>query len=80
MPLLSVVGGVIEKLLSPKVFGGTEKPNRDGFFLLTTNVDVISPKLKLFVADCLAVIVALPPPTMVIVLLETVATAAFELV
>jgi hypothetical protein len=73
-------GAVMAKAVFPKVFVGMEKFEMVGASLLTTIVAVIVADVCVDVSACVAVIVALPTPTTVIVLSATVATAIFEVV
>ena len=79
-PVPFVVGGINEKLVSPKVFVIAEKLLRTVGILLIVNNAVIVPDTKLVVLSCSAVIVEVPLPTMVIVFPSMVATSGSELV
>jgi hypothetical protein len=79
-PELSVVGWVISKDASPKVFAGIEKLLRAGVPLLTTKGAVIVAAVYLALVALTALMFEVPIPTMVIVFPTMVATAVFELV
>ena len=75
-----MVGGTRANGAFPNVFVATEKLVIVGVAWLTVRVAVSEPDIKLVVLACVAVMVAMPPPTMVTVLPTIVATAVFELV
>jgi hypothetical protein len=79
-PVLLEVGVTIVKGASPNVLAGTEKFVIDGITLFTVNNAVVDAAKKLVVVACVAVMVDVPIPTIVIVLPATVATAVLELV
>lgn len=67
------------KVASPNVFGGTAKAESPGVPLLTSKVAVIVPDKKFAVLACVAVMVAEPTPTIVIMSFAIVATSVLEL-
>jgi hypothetical protein len=79
-PVLLEVGVTIVKGASPNVLAGTEKFVIDGITLFTVNNAVVDAAKKLVVVACVAVMVDVPIPRIVIMLPATVATAVLELV
>ena len=73
-------GGTKAKVAFPNVFCGTEKLVRMGDIRFTVKDAVIVPDEKLAVLACVAVMVVVPPPTMVTILPSIVATVESELV
>jgi hypothetical protein len=79
-PVLLDVGATNEKAAAPNDFVIAENPDRAVVAGLTVRVAVVVADEKLSVLAWLTVMVEVPPPTMVTVVPEIVATAVFELV
>ena len=78
--MLLDVGATNEKAAAPNDFVIPENPDRAVVAGLTVRVAVVVADEKFAVLAWLTVMVEVPPPTMVTVVPETVATAVFELV